>query len=851
MNRKLLWLFCLLFPLCAAAQSGSVLERPCHPPAVSGTVAELIEALQRHTGIELSYSEQVVATGKAAALHGDERTVEAALRAILAGQEVGFLESNGKILLVPLSSMKKYAVHGYIKDTAGSEVLIGAAVYVPALKLGTVTNNYGYFSLSLPEGRHELCISYTGYRKQCRALYLRQDLRCDLFMVSDNQLQEISVRELEGTRMERSSRLLLQGGLQNRSALSDLDPLRSVQNLTGIQPGMEGSNDILVRGGDPGQNLYLLDNVPLYYIDHLFGISSIYNGAAIKSVDVHKDAFPSRFGERISSVIDVHTRDGNMQRFGAQADLGLVKGSLNLEGPIIRDRASFFVSARRSWLDLITPALSPGLRLNFWDLNGKVNIILNKNNRVYASYYSGRDGYGLYEDDEFSGIRASWGNSLASVKWTRIASPRVFLNAIASFSRFSYRLRDKKMYISTGLQETDSNLYSGRSDIREGSLRLQLHWSPVPQHHVETGIHYSMSEFIPVDFDYALLNGPSPATPVGTRFHSGEVVVYLEDRVRIGERFFLRPGVHWAHWFNDRYYYNSLQPRLYACWQPEDSLRFFVSLSRMGQFLHFISNTTYGLPTDFWIPSTRRIRPESSWMYAAGHSGGWRGLRYSLEAYYKTLEGVVSYASGRTLFDNGTQWEEKILQGRGRCYGLEVNGSLPFGAFSANAGYTLSWSLRQFDRLNGGREFPYRYDRRHNIRLGLSWKPAGSRFDAHAAWIFMSGEAMTLPDQITPALDPNLNTMDPAAPGRYYTYNYVSWNDYRLPPIHRLDLRLNYSRRTRRGWSEIWSAGVFNAYARPNVMMVSLESEDDPFQFRLRGISYFQAVPYVNYRISF
>jgi hypothetical protein len=833
-------------------EDGHLLSRPYSPNAVHGSVKFFLDDIQQQLGIQVSFSASELHPDQQVHLKGTEYTLQEVLLTIIEGHKLTLIERRDKILIVPIEAAAKYGIiprftiSGFIKDTAGKEVLIGAYVFIPSLRVGTVTNNYGFYSLTVPAGDYMLVGAYAGYKADTSFLKLDGNKRTDILLHESGSLQQVEVSSSTKAVAPDHVHLSLTDINSRPVLLGENDVMRSLQNVAGVQSGIDGTSSVLVRGGDPGQNLNLLDGVPLYYIDHFFGVTSVFNTEAIKCVDFHKGAFPSRFGGRIASIIDVNTRDGDLERAGGQFTVGLVKSSLTLEAPIIKNKSSVLVSGRRTWLDALWLQDRKDIGLDFYDVNIKLNYILNKNNRLYASVYNGRDQIKLtYEG---SSIRVRWGNTFAAAKWTSIINPKLFINTVFTYSIFRYELRDNLDIGDQGLVR-DSSGYKGQSSIKEGALRFQAHWYPNVKHNVEAGAQYSNAYFTPTEIE----NGQSRnlgVNPAVDRFWSNELVLYGEDEIKLTDKWTLRAGLHWSNWFNARYNYSSIQPRIYFSYKPSTDHIFFGSLTRMAQFIHLISNNTYGLPTDFWLPSTVRIKPEESWMGSIGYSETIKGLSYNVEGYFKDVQGLTMYNVGRNMFDNTMKWENKLIQGRGWSYGTELTLQKDFGNFRTSFVYTLAWTWRKFDQLNQGKAFPYRYDRRHNLKISLLYQRS-YRFDVGADWTFMSGEAFSLPDQIYSDLDENLQIASSNAYSTAnYTYNYAAINNYRLPAIHRLDLAMNFRRKKKR-MERTWSLGIYNAYGRKNVMFVSLSGDPSAGDLKLEGINLMSYVPYISYKIKF
>jgi outer membrane receptor for ferrienterochelin and colicin len=842
------------------AQQGEVLTRIYKPAFAEATIQAYIEDIEKQTGIPVSYSNTSVNLSKRVTLVGNEQTVKDVLTTILSGEQIEIIGRRNKILLVPYDSKKArkarfVTINGYIKEEGSMEALPGAVVFIPALKAGTTTNSYGYFSLTIPEGEHTVFCTYIGYKTDTSVLSLKENTRKDILLPAQNVLTEVKVVSTKEAAKEHHH--LTYADLTERpSLLGENDIMRALQNYAGVTTTTEGSNKVLVRGGDPGQNLHLVDGVPLYYTDHFFGLTSVFNSEAIKSADFYKGAFPAKYGGRLSSVIDINTKDGDMEQWGGQFTLGLIKGSLNVEGPIVKDKASIMISLRRTWIDAFWRFSKQEsvrqTKFDFYDLNIKTNYILDKNNRIYLSVYNGRDQIKI---NPGSGeLFTRWGNALGSVRWNRIINAKTFLNTTLTYSNFKFSLQQKQDFF-TGQAIVEGNEYKGTSNIKDLALTSQLTWYANTSNKVDIGIHYSYAHFIPVKLETFLTqqNISIGIRPLTDQFNCNEVTLYAEDEIKLNNKWTLRPGFHFANWIGKKFNYSSLQPRLYGAYKMAPSHTLHASFTQMAQFLHFINNNTYGLPVDFWIPSTSNLQPEESYMATFGYCGNpGKNFSYDIEFYYKDINNVTTYSMGKNIFDNSKSWEDNLTQGRGWSYGTEISLNEKIGSFRFRLAYTLSWSWRQFADFNNGKAFPYRFDRRHNIRAAAIYRPS-KKFEASANWTYMSGEAITLPDQVYPDLDQNL-LINPSP--QYYsssfTYNYVEWNNYRLPPLHRLDLAMRFTKTKGKRMERTWSFGVYNAYMRQNVMLVTLETDGGTNGgFKLSAMSFLQFIPYVSYQLIF
>lgn len=853
------WTIVVLLNLCAGfafAQRASPLVTPYTPSFTTGTVGSFLEDIRIKTGVAISYSSSTVARQRVVSLTGTEGTVGAALEMLFKEEGAQLVERRSKILVVAATRERAVSIHtlsGAVRDSISKESLIGAAVQVPALRRGITTNFYGFYSLSLPEGQHTIVTSYPGSKADTQLVDVRADLHRIILLSPGASLEEVKVTDAKRTPADRT-RLGPLDLARKAAPLGEADLLRALQRTAGVQSETDGSASLLVRGGDAGQNLHLLDGVPLYYVDHFGGITSVFNTDALKSVDFYKGAFPARYGGRVSSVVDVAARDGNLERWGGSASIGLLKGSAVIEGPIVKDRASVMVAARRTWADLLLRPFTDDVRVNFSDVNAKANYILNKNHRFYLSGYTGRDkvGVSVLSDEDNAHFLLREGNNTASLKWTAVFTPKLFLNTTLTYGAFRHQLSANLSEIFADSGATLAS-YTGRSTMTDAGLSAQAHWYPSAKHRVEAGARVANLRFAPAAVSYFDGRGSRISSEEAPNFRTTEVTWHIEDAISIGPKWTLRPGVHWATWIGQDYQYTSPQLRMYAAFTPGKSHTIFASAAQMTQYLHFIpaaaSTTAFSgtTPTNLWVPSTARLQPEESLIGSIGWNGRvGKHHAWSVEGYYKHMKGLLDYRDAGGQFYASSQWERGLVAGTGWSYGAEASVLERFGPLQVSAAYTLSWTWRKFPGIGGGEAFPSRYDRRHTIKTDVLYEP-NKRFNVAVAWTFLSGEAFSLPDEMYPDFDNNLPVSGGSIP---LALHYSSRNNHRLPPIHRLDFAVNFNKPLRRRGERTWTLGLFNAYARRNPIAPLLALNNDGV-YALQNTTSFRLLPTVVYRRTF
>ena len=776
----------------------------------------------------------------------------------------------------------KHTLSGYVEDAASGEKLIGAVLHEPSLRQGTTTNRYGFFSLTLPAGQLRVVISHIGYRSDTLSTRLDADLQ--LTVALQPAPVAMGMVKVEAERhdpiQEQSQMSVVRVPVrQIESApalMGEVDVLKTLQLLPGVQSGTEGMSGLYVRGGSPDQNLILLDDAPVYNASHLFGFFSVFNTNAIKNVQLTKAGFPARYGGRLSSVLEIDMKDGNMKEFEAEGSVGIIASQLTVQGPLRKDRTSFILSGRRTYIDLLVRPFMPSDErggYHFYDLNAKLNHIFSPSNRVYLSLYSGDDrfwsdfndeyGAGAYREEDSTEADFGWGNVTSTLRWNYLFSNRLFGNLTAIYSRyrFSTNVDRRTLQIMEGERESETLRLRYLSGIRDWGLKLDLDYIPDPTHYIRFGGSGTLHTYSPgaaqIKFD-PFEGALEDTTLAAQETDALEYSLYAEDDLRLSSRLKVNLGVHTSGFLVDEEFYASLQPRVSMRYLLTPDWAVKTSYAQMRQYIHLLSNSTVGLPTDLWLPATGRVRPQRSRQVGLGLA---RQLEehyeLSIEGYYKTMTELIEYREGATFLvgsGESEDWQDKVATGKGWSYGAELFLQKKRGRTTGWAGYTLSWTRRQFEELNEGRTFPYRYDRRHDVAVVLSRQLSGST-SFSLTWVYGTGNAATLPvtRYDTDAEEPGSTRL----PWPNYLPNetviYGKRNGYRMAAFHHLDLSVNFgvADSDRHGFS----LGVYNAYNRKNPFFIYFEDrydyEREVRQFRAKQVSLFPLLPWINYRFKF
>ncbi|MFI8605228.1 TonB-dependent receptor domain-containing protein [Cellulophaga baltica] len=768
---------------------------------------------------------------------------------------------------------EKYTVSGYIKEQGSGENLFGVSVYIPELKVGTITNEYGFFSFTAPKGKHSVVFSYIGFTSQVKEIDLNADLEVSVHLIASSEaLSEVvviadqNVKESKVTQM--SAVRLNPMDVQDLPALlGEKDVLKTLQLLPGIQGGSEGSSGFFVRGGTPDQNLIILDDAVVYNSNHLFGFFSVFNGDAIKSVEAFKGGFPARYGGRLSSVINIGMKDGNKEKLSGNINIGLISSSVVLEGPINKGKTSFIMSGRRTYADLIAqPFLDKDENGGYFftDLNFKIHHVFSSKDKLYWSNYYGKDKfYSKYIDATAKEkTNLAWGNITSTLRWNHQFDNKLFANTSLIFSNYEFKINIDNEDLQID-DYNDNYLFKTSSGIDDYSVKTDFDYYPNNNHSVKFGAIATRHNFTPQRL--VIKDTYSGNINKIQELNSFEGAVYLEDDWKVTDKLHVSPGFRASYFNYKAENYLNFEPRLALSYNLRPDLAFKASYSKMNQYIHLLSSSGIGLPTDLWVSSTDNVKPQSSEQYAIGIAKDFQEKEYSLsaEAYYKKLDNVISYKEGASFLalDNlesgkNINWEENITTGQGWAYGTELLFRKQSGPLTGWLGYTLSWSERQFDELNLGKKFFDRYDRRHDISLVGIYKPS-EKITLSGTWVLSTGNNYTLPN--LQRLN-NLGNFPIKTNYNYYGNEEFSSgrNNFRGETTHRLDLGIQFHKKKKSNKVRTWGVSLYNAYSRQNPFIYTLDTKNydysDPnatIEKELTRISVLMFIPSVNYNLKF
>lgn len=753
-------------------------------------------------------------------------------------------------------SQQKFTLSGTITDASSGEDLIGAAVSIQNHNYTAVSNSYGFYSISIPEGDYIIQISQMGYTKKTVQINLHSNQLNNFKLDAINyQLEDVEVTGNRGDRNITSTEMgnvkINPRQIENIPVLfGERDLIKTMQLMPGIKQAGEGNTGFYVRGGGIDQNLILLDEAPVYNASHLLGFFSVFNSEAIRDANMLKGSIPAEYGGRASSVLDIRMKEGNMKDYQTNGNVGLISSSLSFEGPFKRDESSFMISGRRTYADMFLQfAPDKDIRdaqLYFYDLNMKANFKLNRKNRLFISGYLGRDKFRM--EDQFG---FDWGSKTATIRLNHTFSEKLFSNSSSIFSNYSYQID----------LSGDKEVIMG-SHIQDFNLKQDFSWYRNVRNTIKFGANLIFHKIVPGEID---------AAP-GSIYNSLEVrprrafegALYISNSQQINARLSVYYGLRLVAFANvgpgDFYRFDSKgnvsqlisydhfewvktqggpEPRLTLNYMIDKQSSIKASYNRNYQFIHLLSNSTASTPTDVWLPSSDNVKPQIADQWAVGY---FRNLKKNLfetsvELYYKNLQNQIDYQNGADLVFNSTV-EAELVFGRGWAYGAEFLVKKNYGKLTGWVGYTLSRTMRQFDQINNGNPFPARQDRLHDISIVVQYN-FSRKLIASATWVYNTGNAVTFPN--------GKYTIDGKTVG-YYTQR----NEYRMPDYHRLDLGLTWIRKQTARVESSWNFSVYNAYGRENAYFISFrQNENNPDQTEAVQISLFKFIPSVSYKFKF
>ncbi|HMO32301.1 MAG TPA: TonB-dependent receptor [Lacibacter sp.] len=762
-----------------------------------------------------------------------------------------------------LTAQQRFTISGYIRDSTSNESVIGATISTGGQRRATSSNQYGFYSLTLVPGSYTLTVSHVGYQSREVSLQVEADRQLNIDLAPRvTSSQEVVIyakrRDLNVRAAQMGKFELSMNQIKSVPAFAgEVDPLKVLQLLPGVRNAGEGNSGLYVRGGGPDQNLVLLDDAVVYNPGHLFGFFSVFNSDALKNVSLTKGGMPANYGGRISSVVDVAMKDGNNKQFQAEGGIGTISSRLSLQGPLVKEKASYMISARRTYIDvLVKPFINPasafaGSGYYFYDLNTKLNYKFSDKDRLFLSGYFGRDVFTFNNKERSFSARIPWGNSTGTLRWNHVFNSKLFANTSLVWNDYRFSFGGAQSNFEVNFN----------SAIRDLTAKVDFDYYPASGHQVKYGLVFTRHRFNPQTTSGRSGDQVFEPQTVNNKF-ANEMAAYLLDDWEVNDKLKINYGLRYSFFEQTGPYtlyvkddngnkldstvfgrgdrvktYGGLEPRVTMRYALDANTSLKAAVTRNLQFIHLVSNAGTTLPTDIWVPSTYRVAPQIGWQYAAGLFKNFRDNLWetSVELYYKTMANQIEYREGFTPGIGDP--EESFVFGKGWSYGAEFYVNKARGAFTGWIGYTLSWTWRRFADLNDGEKYPGRFDRRHDLSVVGNYQRS-KKWKYSAVFVYGTGNAFTLPERFF------------LVEG-VLTQQFSRINQYRLPAYHRLDFSATYTpqpRRERRIKKE-WVFSVYNAYSRQNPYFIYFDQQGNPLQGSLqvqaRQVSLFPILPSV------
>lgn len=760
---------------------------------------------------------------------------------------------------------QKIVVNGYVKDSSSGESLPYSNVNFVQLATGVAANQYGYFSGMVNKGNIEMVVSFSGYKSKIIKLNLQSDTTLNIYLQAPS-IEEVTVvgnrSSNVGNDLNRTS-IPMSRIKEMPPFLGEYDIIKALALTPGVNSGTDGSSSLFVRGGSSDQNLILLDGATIYSNSHLFGFISVFNPEAISNAELFKGNFPARYGERLSSVLNITMKEGNTKKNQTSMTIGPISSQITNQGPLIKGKASYLLSGRATYTSLITLPLyfilnekEGMLSYLMYDLNAKVNYTINEREKLFLSAYSGNDYWKIKEKQETkrTGVGLNWGNTTASLRYTRQFRNRLFSVSQLTFNRFNfnYKIGDESL---TDPAQYETSLASTGSKVSDMTAKQRFEIPTGLRNSMIFGFDLANQVFFPDYYRLKNINfGINLPDSRNNRYEFFSASAYIEDKYQLNGWLSLNSGLRYSSQFLKDITYHSVEPRLEAVAKTADEMSFSLSYSHMSQPVFQLSNTGQGLPLDVWAPITENLRPSKADQWSAGVKKDLKAFPVSVQAevYYKKLSGLIDYNQGVSFVTNVSKsWEQNIVQnGIGKSYGLEVLVSKSTGRLNAWFGYTLARNYRKFDEINDGNWYLARFDRTHDFETTMAYK-INKKWKCSMNFVYNTGQPATLATTVHEDLSGQRIPV------------YTSRNNLRMPDYHRMDISFSKEFLTRRKKHPATiSFGAFNVYSRINPFYVTLDNFKSfggrnglgnslGYVSKYKSGTLFGIVPFINYSVKF
>jgi CarboxypepD_reg-like domain/TonB-dependent Receptor Plug Domain len=761
---------------------------------------------------------------------------------------------NGQqVIIKPIGKRKRYTISGYIKDKASGESIGNATISINETNVSTQTNQYGFYSIALEEGDYDILAQINNYGKELSTIHVIENTQLDFAMseTKTNVIQKITVKakaktvkqHVQSTEMGKID-ISMNTIKKMPTIFGENDVLKVMQLMPGIKRGAEGSIGMYVRGGGTDENLIQLDEATVYNAGHLLGFFSVFNSAALKDVSFYKGGFPSQYGGRLSSIMDIRMKEGNSNSWQTEGSLGLISSNLTVQGPIVKNKVSFMLSGRRTYIDKVFKAVGFTLPYYFYDANAKLNWNISKRDKIFASAYFGNDVLKYSLDGSAANDTSNSTNSLdlktasyignftSTVRWNHLfKNQKIFMNTTLLQTKFQYDVSFGVAGVNIGV----------RSSIQDYGLKCDLNYNPLPKHQLKFGAEILSHVFRP---NISKSNDSTINAKLvdGAIINNLEIATYIADEYTINDAVKINIGLRNSNSIGKNFGYAGLEPRANARFQLTEKQSIKASYTRMRQNMHLVSSSSLASPTDLWYPVTQNIKPGISDQIALGYFTGvekWNTL-ISVEAYYKNMQNLLEYREGAVLVLNNN-FEKELVKGNGNAYGVEAFIHKNQGRFTGWIGYTLSWATRQFDELNKGMRYYAKYDRRHDVSL-VGMYEITKRISIAGVWVYASGNPFTA--RIGQHIAPN-----PSYTGVELIPIYGDKNSSRLSSQHRLDIDITFKNKPGKRFASEWHFGAYNVYNRAQPNRVSLTTKNGGYAYEQRGL--FGIIPSIAYNFKF
>lgn len=844
---------CLFLLLILTFKSLAQTNMPISIKVKKQPIESILEQIEKKYNYHFAFSADKINLKKVKSINVQDVSIVQLLDALFYNTPIAYQIAGTEIILY-VNSNATFTVSGYIREAGTGELLIGVLVGTNKQVL-TTSNAYGFFSLTLPNDTHVLSFNYLGFKNQLNKVVLNENLQLTVNLNANSQLSEVVIKGAQNTyqRTLNTIEIPLKEIANIPSILGEKDPVKYLMLMPGIQKGSEGNNNLYVRGGGPDQNLILIDDAVIYNAYHLLGLASLITGSELKSAELTKGGFSSKYGGRISSILNMSLKDGNREKVGAELNIGLLTSKILVEGPIKKHKASYMLSARHSYIHKVAKLAEDfengGLNYYFYDLHGKTSTEIGKKDRLMLSAYAGYDRFDLGSNPSNENI--IWGNYAASLRWSRQYNNRLFSNTALTYTQYQTQIN-----LNTYQNNRDQNLSTIQSLVTDKGIKTDFDFIPNTKHHIRFGMGYLQHLFEPTA-TVQNLNTNAKSTN-GNAYFSNDAFAYIESQSQLIKNWKLIPGIRFSYFSSNTHYFRA-EPRINSIYTLKHNWQINGSYSLMNQYVHYIPLLSQlGFPSDLWIGSSESIKPQRGQIITAGFfkkNIKNTPISFAAEVYYKTIENVTAIKDGASFLQlvsltsaapEAANVNDLLTQGKTNAYGIELMVKKEGVKFSCQLSYTLSRTEMQFNTLNNGAQFLAPYDRLHDIGVLLNFK-ANKRFTFVLSWIYGTGNPITLPvGEYFPINPVNGQTTFPQL---YYDEK----NNARLRAYHRLDLSIQYTHMIAKTIKSTIEFGLFNTYNRRNPLFYRIDSKDvnGTYERIITQTSLFPILPSLNWTLKF